>query len=447
MKRSKELLNRDAASLSDVMKLRFYPIVAKSAKGARIWDADGKEYLDFSAGWGVVNAGYNHPRILEAVTDQMKELSFASTISVSSEVSVRLAEQLKELVPGDFEKKAWYGHSGSDANEFIAKIVPEATGKPRVLTFVGSYHGQTMGSYAMSGHPAQSRFIGGGNVTKLPYPYCYRCAFEKEPETCGLFCARYIEEYILNAVCAPDQVAAVVVEAVQCDGGDVVPPTGFLKALECICRENDLLLIVDEVKIGFGRTGRMFGFEKEGIVPDAVIMAKPMASGQPLSAVVGRKELMDSAVGAHLFTTAGNPVACAAALETIRIIQEERLMENAAEVGAYFLEKLRQLAEKYPVIGQVRGEGLVLGAELVEDRETKEPADRLAALVVYRAYELGLLFYDTGIHSNVLEFTPPLIITKEDVDQAAAILEQALEDALAGEVDPEKIKDYIGWSS
>lgn len=447
MKRSKELLARDAASLSDVMKLRFYPLVAKSAKGVRIWDADGKEYLDFSAGWGVANTGYNHPRILEAVTAQMKELSFASTISVSSEVSVQLAEQLKNLVPGDFEKKVWYGHSGSDANEFIAKIVPEATGKPRILTFVGSYHGQTMGSYAMSGHPAQSRFIGGGNVTKLPYPYCYRCAFEKEPETCGLFCARYIEQYILNAVCSPDQVAAVVVEAVQCDGGDVTPPVGFLKALQRICQEKDILLIVDEVKIGFGRTGRMFGFEQEGIVPDAVIMAKPMASGQPLSAVVGREELMDSAVGAHLFTTAGNPVACAAALETIRIIQEEGLMENAAEMGAYFLEKLRQLAEKYPVIGQMRGQGLVLGAELVEDRETRKPADRLAALVVYRAYELGLLLYDTGLHSNVLEFTPPLIITKEDVDQAAAILDQALEDALAGKVDPEKIKNYIGWSS
>lgn len=447
MKRSKELLARDAASLSDVMKLRFYPLVAKSAKGVRIWDADGKEYLDFSAGWGVANTGYNHPRILEAVTAQMKELSFASTISVSSEVSVQLAEQLKDLVPGDFEKKVWYGHSGSDANEFIAKIVPEATGKPRILTFVGSYHGQTMGSYAMSGHPAQSRFIGGGNVTKLPYPYCYRCAFEKEPGSCGLFCARYIERYILNAVCSSDQVAAVVVEAVQCDGGDVTPPAGFLKALKRVCQEKDLLLIVDEVKIGFGRTGRMFGFEQEDIVPDAVIMAKPMASGQPLSAVVGRKELMDSAVGAHLFTTAGNPVACAAALETIRIIQEEGLMENAAKMGAYFLEKLRQLAEKYPVIGQTRGQGLVLGAELVEDRETRKPADRLAALVVYRAYELGLLLYDTGLHSNVLEFTPPLIITKEDVDQAAAILDQALEDALAGKVDPEKIKDYIGWSS
>lgn len=447
MKRSKELLERDTVCLSNVMKLRFYPIVAKSAKGARIWDADGKEYLDFSAGWGVANTGYGHLRILKAVTAQMKELSFASTISVSSEVSVRLAEQLKELMPGDFEKKVWYGHSGSDANEFIAKIVPEATGRARILTFVGSYHGQTMGSYAMSGHPAQSRFIGGGNVTKLPYPYCYRCAFEKEPETCGLFCARYIEEYVLNAVCSSNQVAAIVVEAIQCDGGDVVPPTGFLKALQRVCGQNDILLIVDEVKIGFGRTGRMFGFEKEGIVPDAVIMAKPMASGQPLSAVVGRKELMDSAVGAHLFTTAGNPVACAASLETISVIQDEGLMENAAEVGAYFQKKLEQLAEKYPVIGQVRGQGLVLGAELVKDRETREPADHLAALAVYHAYELGLLFYDTGIHSNVLEFTPPLSITKEDVDQAVTILDQALEDALSGKVDPEKIKDYIGWSS
>ncbi len=447
MERSKDLLNRDAASISDVMKLRFYPIVAETAQGVRIWDADGKEYLDFSAGWGVANTGYNHPRVLQAVNDQMKQLSFASTISVSSEVSIQLAEKLKEMVPGDFEKKVWYGHSGSDANEFIAKVVPEATGKPRMLTFVGSYHGQTMGSYAMSGHPAQSRFIGGGNVTKLPYPYCYRCAFEKEPESCGLFCARYIENYILDAVCAPEQVAAIVVEAVQCDGGDVVPPDGFLKALQHICERQKLLLIVDEVKIGFGRTGRVFGFEQEGIVPDAVIMAKPMASGQPLSAVVGRKELMDWEIGSHLFTTAGNPVACRASLETIGILREERLLENAAETGDYFFKKLEQLAEKHHVIGQVRGRGLVLGAELVEDRKTRKPAEGLTALVVYRAYELGLLCYATGICSNVLEFTPPLTITKEDVDHAAGILDQALEDALAGKVNPEKIKDYVGWSS
>jgi len=447
MDKSKELFLRDTKAISDVMKLRFYPIVAESGEGAILIDPDGKKYLDFNAGWGVMNTGYNHPRIIKAVCGQMKKLSFASTTSVLNKESIELAEQLKELTPGNFEKSVWYGHSGSDANEFIAKIAPVATGKSRILTFVGSYHGQTMGSYAMSGHPAQSRFIGSGNVVKLPYPYCYRCAFVREPCSCNLFCLNYMEDYIFKAVCYPDQIAAIVIEAVQCDGGDVVPPDGFLQGLEKLCRKYNILLILDEVKIGFGRTGKMFGFENWNITPDAVIMAKPMASGQPLSAVVGRKELMDAGIGMHLFTTAGNPVACAAAKETIRIIQEEELGQNAEKIGKYFVSKLQYLKDKYDIIGDIRGKGLVVGVEIVKDRKTKEPADELTALLVYRAYELGLLFYYAGIYSNVLEFTPPLVITEKQVDQAIEILDQAIQDVMAGKIIKEKIEEFAGWSS
>lgn len=422
-------------------KIRLY------MRGWLNYYGNGKEFLDFSAGWGVVNTGYGHPRILKAIYEQAEKISFASTISVINEPSVRLAEELTALIPGDFKKKVWYGHSGSDANELIAKIAPMATGKPRILTFVGSYHGQTAGSCAMSGHPAQSWFSGGGNVTKLPYPYCYRCAFGKEKETCGLFCAEYIRNYVLDIVCPAKQTGAIVIEAVQCDGGDVAPPKGFLKALEAICKEKDILLILDEVKIGFGRTGRMFGFEWEEIVPDAVIMAKPMASGQPLSAVVGRSELLDAGIGLHLFTTAGNPTACRTALETISIIKDEALCQNAEKMGIYFKQKLEALQSRYAEIGDVRGQGLVLGMELVKPDEENAPDERLTSLVVYRAWELGLLIYDTGLYSNVLEFTPPLIITEEDVDQAVNILEQALCDALEGKITEEKLADYAGWNS
>ena len=443
--KSEEMFFRDAGHVADALKLRFYPVTVERGEGSVLYDVEGKAYIDFNAGWAVANTGYCHPRIIKAVCDQMQRLSFSSLTSVLSEESIRLAEALKELIPGSFDKKVWFGHSGSDANEFIAKMVPLATGRPRILTFVGSYHGQTMGSYAMSGHPAQSRFCGGGNIVKLPYPYCYRCAFEKERKSCGLFCLKYIKDYILEVVCKPDQAAAIVIEAIQSDGGDIVPPDGFLSGLQALCNENGIYFIVDEVKIGFGRTGRVFGFENWNVVPDAVILGKPMASGQPLSAVVGRKELMDAGVGMHLFTTAGNPVACNAGLETISILKEEKLAENAARVGGYLLEALNRLKDKYEIIGDVRGKGLILGVELVKDRKTKEPASEIAAMVVYRSYELGLLYYCTGIHSNVLELTPPLVLTIREAEQAVDIIDASIADALSGKISYEKVKQFAGW--
>ena len=447
MSKSEDLFNRDKEALSDVMKLRFCPFVAEKGQAAELIDPDGKRYLDFSAGWGVANTGYNHPKIVEAVCTEVKKLSFLTTISMMNRESIELAEKLKDITPGNFDKAVWYGHSGSDANEFLAKIVPVATGRSRILTFVGSYHGQTMGSYAMSGHPSQSRFIGGGNIVKLPYPYCYRCAFEKERENCDLFCLRYIEDYVFDAVVAPEQIGAIVIEAVQCDGGDVVPADGFLKGIEQLCKKYGILLVIDEVKIGFGRTGRMFGFENWDVVPDAVIMAKPMGSGQPISAVVGRKELLNAGTGMHLFTTAGNPVACAASLATIDVIQNEKLAQNAAELGEYLVNSFKKMQRDYPVIGDVRGKGLVIGVELVEDPKTKKPASDMAALVVYRCYELGLLIYNSGIKSNVLELTPPLVITKEQCKQAVETIRQAIDDVKNGKITMEKLDDFAGWSS
>lgn len=440
------LLERDMKALSDVMKLRFYPLIAVSGKASVIKDYEGKEYLDLNAGWAVANTGYCHPEIISTVHDQVDKLSFSSLTSVLSESSIELAERLIALTPGKFDKKVWFGHSGSDANECIAKIAPIASGKSRIITFVGSYHGQTMGSYAMSGHPAQNKLIGGGNVTKVPYPYCYRCAFEKEYPSCGLFCMRYLEDYILKSVCPADQTAAIVIEAIQSDGGDVVPPDGYLQGLQEICRKNDIYLVLDEVKVGFGRTGKFFGFENWGIVPDVVIMGKPIASGLPLSAVVGRKEIMDCGIGLHMFTTAGNPIACAAGLKTIDILKDENMIENAKSIGEYMLNAFKSMQKKYSVIGDVRGKGLIIGIELIKDRDTKEPAAQFAALVSYRAYELGVLFYYAGIHSNVLELTPPLTLSYEEADKAINVIRQAIEDVLDHKIDPRKLEAFAGWA-
>lgn len=445
MNKSENLIRRDMEAISEVMKLRFYPFVVESGKGAYLYDPEGKEYLDFGAGWGVANLGYGHPRIIEAMVHQMEKLSFSGPISAIEEQSVLLAEELMALTPGDFKKSVWYGHSGSDANEFIAKIIPIATGRPKILSFVGSYHGQTMGAYAMSGHPSQSKITTGGGVVKVPYPYCCRCAFEKEPDTCGLFCLKYIEDYVFEFVSEPGQIGAVIVEAVQCDGGDVVPPAGFLIGIQNLCKKHGILLVVDEVKAGFGRTGKLFAFENYGITPDVVVMGKPLGCGLPLSAVVGRRDLMDSITAAHLFTTAGNSVACAVAREGLCIINDEKLLENALLQGQYLSKALAALQKKYDCILETRGIGLLQGIELVKDRKSKKPDADLTAKANYRAFELGLIHFYAGVFNNVLEFTPPLVISKNQTEMAVKIIDQAIGDALSGKISDEKIVPYAGW--
>ncbi len=440
----KDLFKRDVAAVSNIMKLRFHPLVAKSAKGVYIEGEDGKQYLDFCSGWGVANTGYAHPKIQKAIEEQLNKLSFASTCSLISEPVVRLAEELIQRMPGDFEKKAWFGLSGSDANEMIYKAIPIYTGKNKIITFVGSYHGQTLGSYSMSGHPMLSKDYG-ANVIKVPYPYSYRCPFSDKEDECGQFCIKYFEDYILGMAYSPDDIGAMVVETMQCDGGDIPMPKGYLKAVERICRKHNILLIVDDVKIGFGRTGDFFSFEYEGVCPDAVVLGKPIASGQSLSAVVGRKEFLDVETGLHLFTTGGSPVACAAALATIEIIESEKLLENTKRMGEMLMSGLRALMAEFGIIGDVRGRGLIIGVEIVEDKASKKPAPRLAQMISYRAYELGLLFYTVGIYSNVLELMPPLIISEDDVGKALSIIKEAIRDVLEGNFDEAKLEEFSGW--
>jgi 4-aminobutyrate aminotransferase len=440
-----EFYELDDKLVADAIKLRFYPFALERGEGCRLRDVEGKEYLDFTAGWALANTGYSHPRLKQAVIDQLNRTTFASLISGMHEPSLRLAQRLVELVPGDFRKKVWFGLCGSDASETVGRLLPLATGKRRMVSFIGGYHGSTAASMALSAHAAQTQFIGGGNVVKVPYPNPYRCPFGDEVSDCAEMSIRFLEDYIFKTICPPDDVAAVIVEAVQSDGGDVVPPPHFLPMLEDVCRRHDIYLVVDDVKIGMGRTGEMFSFQHFNVTPDAVVLGKSLGGGLPLSAVVARQEILDVGPALAIFTSAGNGLSCAAGLATVEVIEGDGLVENARKMGAYLHDKLRGLHAKHPLIGNVRGLGMIQGVELVKDRETKEPASTETAKVVYRAFELGLLVFYVGMFSNVLEITPPLILTEADADEGVALLDQALSDVEEGKVSDDVIARYAGW--
>ncbi|MEZ4709261.1 MAG: aspartate aminotransferase family protein [Caldilineaceae bacterium] len=438
-----QLLELDDGLIANALKLRFFPMSVARGEGCRLFDVDGKSYLDFTAGWALANTGYNHPLVKQAVQAQLERTTFASLISGMHEPAVRLAEKLVELMPGAFAKKVWFGLSGSDASETVSRLLPQATGKRRFVTFVGSYHGSTAAGISLSAHIAMTDYLGSGNVIKVPFPHPYRPPFGEAPDECADKAIRFLEEYIFKTICPPHDVAGIFVEAIQSDGGIVTPPADFLPKLEALCRRHDILLVLDEVKVGMGRSGQMFAFQHAGVTPDVVILGKALGGGLPLSAVVARRELLDS--GFALFTATGNGLSCAAGEGVLAALEQDKLVENAAQVGAHLRQGLHQLQAKHPLIGDIRGQGLIQGVELVQDRQTKEPAKALTAKVVYRAYELGLLVFYVGMFSNVLELTPPLLITKAEVDEGLAILDQALADVAAGKVSDAAVVRFAGW--
>lgn len=437
-------LDREATAIGRVMKIRLYPFVPAAAEGVTITDVDGRTYLDFLAAAAVVQTGYKHPRIRQAIHDAMDGVWTAMHCCHPNTYTIALAERLAEMLPGEFAKKVWFGTTGSDANDCLSRLLPRATGRRRLISFIGAYHGQTTGSALLSGHQTQADVIGLGNVTKVPYPDPYRCAHGPcSRDGCSLKCLETIR-YTLASISPAADTAAIILEAVQSDGGDIVPPENFIPALRQLCDETGIWLVFDEVKTGLGRTGKWFAFEHAGVIADAISLGKPLGGGLPLSAVVGRQELLD--VNAYnLFTLGGSPAPAAAGLAVIDVVADENLKDNAARMGRLLQDGLRQLAKKHPLIGDVRGRGLIVGVELVLDRGTREPAGRAAAQLAYRCFELGLLVIYCGLYGNVIELTPPLTITSADVEKALAILDAALADIEAGRFDDAKLAPYSGW--
>lgn len=408
---------------------RTYPLVAERGVGALVEDADGNRFLDFNAGIAVVATGHCHPRVVEAIQKQAARLIHMSGTDFYYAELAALAQKLAEIAPGGGARRVSFGNSGAEAIEGAIKLARYATGREKLIAFYGAFHGRTMGALSLTARKAVQRAGFGPlipGVFHAPYPNCYRCPFGKQPENCAVECAGFIENTLLKTVAPAEEVAAIVVEAVQGEGGYIVPPRKFFDELARIAEQNGILLVSDEVQSGMGRTGKMWAAEHFGLEPDIMAVAKGIASGLPLGATVARADLMGWPPGAHASTFGGNPVCCAAALATIALL-EEGLVENAARMGAYLMDRMRDWPARFPSVGQVRGLGLMIGIELVRDQRTKQPAPELRNRVVDMAFHRGLLVL--GAADSVIRLSPALVITRDQCDFALETLEQCLREA------------------
>jgi 4-aminobutyrate aminotransferase len=430
--RARAIIERDAKTVSPSYT-RSYPLVAERGEGAMVEDVDGNRFLDFNAGIAVVAAGHCHPRVVEAIQRQAARLIHMSGTDFYYEELVALAEKLSELAPGPEPRRVSFGNSGAEAIEGCIKLARYATGRDKIIAFYGGFHGRTMGALSLTARKAVQRAGFGPlvpGVVHAPYPYCYRCPFGKAPESCAVECVKFIEDTLLKTVAPAEETAAIVVEPVQGEGGYIVPPRKFFDELARVAKQNGILLIFDEVQSGMGRTGKMWAAEHFDAVPDIFAVAKGIASGMPLGATVARADLMTWPPGAHASTFGGNPVSCAAALATIALL-EEGMVENAARMGARLMDRLRDWPARFPEVGDVRGLGLMIGVELVRDRETREKNSGLRDRVVARAFERGLLVLGAG--DNSLRLCPPLVVTREQCDFAVETLEECLRTAVKEE--------------
>ncbi|MDW6026149.1 aspartate aminotransferase family protein [Mesorhizobium sp. BAC0120] len=435
------LYERDQQALSKMSFLRFFPLAVAGGEGAWLIGDDGRRLLDFSASWGAASLGHSHPAVREAVNRALSSQAGASHLSSANLPAVELAERLLAIVPDRARGRVWLGHSGSDANETVARAVVAATGRPRIISYKGAYHGGTSGSMAISGHPVQQGVPKAPGLTLISYPNAHR---DDGAELAGKAALAELETLFAEQV-PPDEVAALFLEPIQSDGGMVVPPDGYFQSVEALCRKHGILLVSDEVKVGLGRTGRLHAYEHLGIEPDIVVFGKGLGGGLPVSAAIGPEAIINHAAAFSFQTVHGNPVCAAAGCAVLDTIERNQLARHAAEVGRHLIARLEGLKQKHPLIGDVRGRGLAIGVELVQDRAGKAPAKTETALTVFRAFELGLVVFYVGVNSNVLEFTPPLTLTIPEADAGVELLDQALTDVAAGRVNAAALTAFAGW--
>ena len=426
--KAKAIIDRDQLVISPSYP-RDYPFVMDHGKGSHVWDVDGNRYLDFAAGIAVTSTGHSHPKVVKAVQDQAEKFLHISS-DYYHEPWVALGEQLARIAPFKDEAISFMTNSGTESVEAAIKLARHYTGRSQFIGFLGSFHGRTMGSLAFTASKPRYKenfFPMMGGVTHVPFPDPYRPMLESLPgEYYGETVVRYIEQQILDQLLPASEVAGILVETIQGEGGYVLPAPGFYPALRALCDRYGILLIVDEVQSGMGRTGKWWAIEHYCVEPDIVCAGKGIASGIPLGAVIAKKKLMTWAKGTHGNTYGGNPIACAAALATIDLIEDEFLV-NAEQVGNYALERLLEIQSRHPKIGQVRGMGLMIGVEFVKDQESKQPDVELRDRIIHLAFQSGLLLLGCG--KSTIRIAPPLSINRSAIDQGLLIFDEAISQA------------------
>lgn len=438
--KSRDLLTRWVKSESTGgvgFALYSCPPLMERGAGTRVYDADGKEYIDLMSGFSVSNVGLCNPEVVEVIKSQASKL--IHYFDLPNPPRVALSEKLNSIAPGHFPKKTMYSSTGSEIIEGIVRLVRWYTGKQFILVPYGDYHGRTAVAMALTGKGGMWGYNypvppADNAVAYFPYPYCYRCPFDKAYPGCDLWCVTFLEDMLKskehpfrNPKADISNVAGVIIEPLQCSAGYIIPPTEYLSRLHEVCDRYDIVLIVDEIQAGMGRTGRMWACEHSGVAPDIIATGKSLAGGVPLSAAVGREEIMDSwGPAAHMGTFSGTPLACAAAVKVLDIMERQDLPGRAKEMGSYFLDGLHQLATKHPLIGEVQGIGLLLSIEFVRDSKTKEPADSESRYMMTECLKEGLIFGPSGYYSNRFNLIPSLVISREDVDKALDILDRVI---------------------
>jgi 4-aminobutyrate aminotransferase len=423
--KSKKLINRDERFVSQSYT-RAYPVVLSHAKGAYLWDVDGNCFIDFHTGIGVCSTGNCHPQVVRAIKEQAEKAIHIPSADFYHEPVGKLAQKLSDIVPGEYSKRTFFSNSGAEAIETGFKLARYNRKRPRTIAFINGFHGRTMGALSLTcSKVTQRKYFAPlvPEVTHVPYAYCYRCPFNLTYPKCDFACVKFIDEEILQKVAPADEVAAIVVEPIQGEGGYIIPPPGYLPRLKALADKYGILLIMDEIQSGMGKTGKMFAMEHWNVTADIVVVAKALASGMPLGACVASRKLMSWEPGSHSTTFGGNPVACAAGLVTIELL-ESGLMRNATRMGNYITRHLRQMMKRYAIMGDVRGKGLMIGIEFVKNRKTKEPAPDLTDHIAYECFRNGLMLLTCG--KNVIRFIPPLVISQDTADQALDIFEKAV---------------------
>jgi 4-aminobutyrate aminotransferase / (S)-3-amino-2-methylpropionate transaminase / 5-aminovalerate transaminase len=422
--RSRALMERRHAAVPRGIS-HAVPVFAESADGARLTDVDGNVFLDFAGGIGVMNVGHSDPQVVSALKEQAERFTHTCFSVAPYESYVALAERLAAITPGAFAKKTLLVNSGAEAIENAVKIARHATGRPGVLCFEDAFHGRTL--FALSVTSKVSPYKAGfgpyaADVHRVPYAYCYRCAYEENFPGCAFACVSSLEDHFKRYV-DPQTIAAILVEPVLGEGGFVVPPLGFLTELANVCRKHGILLIADEVQTGFGRTGRMFACEHEGVEPDLLVTAKSLGGGLPLAAVIGRAELMDApGPGGLGGTYIGNPVACAAAHAVLDRFESGDLLRRSETIGIRIEARARAWAQRFGVIGDVRRRGAMVAVELVKSRETKEPAKHETDDIIRLACERGVVLIASGTFGNVVRFLTPLVISDDELDEGLEVM-------------------------